>query len=281
MIKLEEINPFIRLVHVFGYQSSLYREFAVAVDNRCFFVRAGAIEIGFVEGSLRITSRQMVLIPAGYPYKFISLSADAEVLGINFDYTRVAAHKKTQITPILLDRFTPEALAEGKCQIDQAALQSVLYLSNAARFSEIMESIEIEFKSGRVLSDAALSAKMKQFIVEVVDLKNSGGFSAETVKELLLYIRLHCTERISNEEIGQALRFHPNYLNRLIRQHTGKSLHAYLVHCRVLHAINLLQTTSLTIEEIAIASGFGDPQQFSKAFRREMGYTPSAFRKVI
>ena len=281
IIPLEETNPFVRYVHVFGVHSPLSKQRIVPLDNRCFFVREGELGLDIGAETVRLTPHQLVLIRAGCPYKFLSLSSDAAVLGINFDFTRNASKKKIPIVSILLEDYSAENLAEGECRIEQLGSFEFLHLQNAGRFSEITESIELEFKSGRVLSDASLSSKMKQFLVEIAEWRSADGASARTVKETLAFIRAHCTERLSNAEIGQALSFHPNYLNRLIRAYTGKSLHAYLNHCRVLHAIGLLQTTALSIEEVALTSGFGDLQQFSKAFRKTTGQTPSKFRQIV
>jgi AraC family transcriptional regulator len=56
--------------------------------------------------------------------------------------------------------------------------------------------------------------------------------------------------------------------------------HAYLSGLRIVHAKNQLQTTKLTIEEIALSNGFGSIAHFSNAFHRIAGLTPTAFRKL-
>jgi AraC-like DNA-binding protein len=62
--------------------------------------------------------------------------------------------------------------------------------------------------------------------------------------------------------------------------HTGVTPHAYLSGLRIGQAKNQLQTTKLTIEEIALANGFGSIAHFSNAFHRIAGLTPTAFRKL-
>ena len=60
---------------------------------------------------------------------------------------------------------------------------------------------------------------------------------------------------------------------------TGMSPLAYLTHIRMLNAIELLSTTSLTLEEIAQRSGYGSEAAFSTAFKRSMGVAPGAYRR--
>jgi transcriptional regulator GlxA family with amidase domain len=44
-------------------------------------------------------------------------------------------------------------------------------------------------------------------------------------------------------------------------------------------ARNLLVSTTLPISEVGQASGFPDPYQFSKLFRRTVGMPPSGYRQ--
>jgi AraC-like DNA-binding protein len=59
---------------------------------------------------------------------------------------------------------------------------------------------------------------------------------------------------------------------------TGKTLHQYLLSVRLTKALDLLQTTTLSITEIAHKTGFSDVQQFCKFFLNQTGSTPSSFR---
>lgn len=279
-IKLEEINPFVRYVHTFGPKNYFGSCLHAPCDARCFLVRRGEVEIVMSQERYRLTEHQMLLVPAGCAYFYSDSPYDTEVLGINFDYTRQGAERKSPIAPIPSDRFREEDLPEQIVITDFSELQMPILVSNATGLLDLAEEIETEYAAARSLTDATLSAKMKLLIIGIVERIRSDRRASETVRAVISFIHLHCTEHISNLQIGQALNFHPNYLNRLMQHHTGKSLHAYLIHCRVLHAIRLLQTTTLSAGEVATSSGFGDLQQFSKIFRHITGHTPSEFRKM-
>ena len=278
LVELENINPFVRYVHVFGTRRLQSTKPYAACDNRCFLVRRGAMELVLAEGLCRVEAGQLILIPAGCPYNF-SVAEDTEVLGINFDYTQQGAKMRAPIVPVLADQLEREDLLEDVCISDYPELQKPLHLRNAVGLFTLAEELDAEYASARALSAGILSAKMKLLLMGVAECLHADSRACETVDRVIAFVRLHCTERISNHDVGQALSFHPNYLNRLMQRHTGKSLHAYLVHCRINHAIRLLQTTTLPIGEIAMSSGFGDVQQFSKIFRQSTGQTPGEFRK--
>jgi len=60
---------------------------------------------------------------------------------------------------------------------------------------------------------------------------------------------------------------------------TGMAPFAYLTHVRMLNAIELLSTTTYTLEEIADRVGYGSEAAFSAAFKREIGVAPGAYRR--
>jgi len=60
---------------------------------------------------------------------------------------------------------------------------------------------------------------------------------------------------------------------------SGMAPFAYLTHVRMLNAIELLSTTTCTLEEIARRVGYGSEAAFSAAFKREIGVAPGAYRR--
>ena len=62
------------------------------------------------------------------------------------------------------------------------------------------------------------------------------------------------------------------------REHVGDSPMHYLTRIRVGQAAGYLATTRLTLSEIAHLTGYGSDAALSKAFRRELGQTPGAYR---
>lgn len=61
--------------------------------------------------------------------------------------------------------------------------------------------------------------------------------------------------------------------------HTGISPMTYLYELRVQSACEYLDTTSLSIKEIAEALGYDDPHYFSRSFQKCTGQSPTSYRK--
>lgn len=72
-----------------------------------------------------------------------------------------------------------------------------------------------------------------------------------------------------------------NYLSRLVKKHTGRSVGAWIDIVRIQRAKRLLSDTSHPIIDIASAVGIEDQSYFSRLFKKETGLTPSVFRKKM
>lgn len=71
----------------------------------------------------------------------------------------------------------------------------------------------------------------------------------------------------------------PTHLSRVCRATSGRSALALLIDRRLYEARRLLRDTDLPVQKIAKTTGFGSPAYFSRAFRSEIGASPSEFRK--
>ncbi len=97
----------------------------------------------------------------------------------------------------------------------------------------------------------------------------------EQVRHLLDH---HLGERWTLEQLAHLTRLTPNYLNRLFRQWTGRSIHQYLTDQRMTQAMRLLRERRWLIKEIARQVGYDDPLYFSRAFHRHHGHWPTQMR---
>ena len=66
---------------------------------------------------------------------------------------------------------------------------------------------------------------------------------------------------------------------RRFHEEVGQSPHQWVTRRRVDHARRLLETSDLTVEQVAAASGFSDPAVLRKHFNRRLGLTPGAYRR--
>ena len=107
----------------------------------------------------------------------------------------------------------------------------------------------------------------------------------ETDASLLLakraarYISENCSSGLSLTEAASALGCTDRHLRRVFEKEYGVTPVQYLQTCRLLLAKNLLTETSLSVLEVALASGFGSVRQFNHAFRQHYNLSPLVLRK--
>ena len=80
------------------------------------------------------------------------------------------------------------------------------------------------------------------------------------------------------QHFAQYLNVHVNYLNRAIKEVTGKPTTAHITERIVNEAKALLRHTDWNISEIALALGFESPTYFNNFFKKNTGTNPKKVR---
>jgi len=89
----------------------------------------------------------------------------------------------------------------------------------------------------------------------------------------------HFQRRISTAELAAVAHLSIRQFNALFREQLGRSPHQYLLERRMQSARQLLETTGLSIQQIADAVGYASLSSFSEGFSRYHGKPPSHFRR--
>ena len=102
------------------------------------------------------------------------------------------------------------------------------------------------------------------------------------VEEIFIgFIRLlphHFAEHHDIAFYASALHITPVYLSRVVRQVTGRTVVDYINQMLLMEASFLLQTSTMSISQIANHLHFADSPSFSKFFSRLSGINPKRFR---
>ncbi len=80
-------------------------------------------------------------------------------------------------------------------------------------------------------------------------------------------------------EIARRVASSPRQLQRSFSEVGGLSFRAYLREVRMSRAADLLSSTDIPVSEVARHVGYREHSQFTKAFKRAHGATPSEFRR--
>lgn len=100
-------------------------------------------------------------------------------------------------------------------------------------------------------------------------------------EQMMQWIESHYHEDVRLDDIAEAMHLSKFYLSRLFQNETGSSISQYLTARRIKIACRLLQTTSLSIEQIGHNVGISNPSYFIRLFKKEIGTTPLKYRKSL
>ena len=102
----------------------------------------------------------------------------------------------------------------------------------------------------------------------------------ELLDEIMLYIEHHLTEKLSLEQTALYFHVSASTVSQLFRKRLDVSFYHFVTQRRLIAAKNLIQTGA-SLEQTAADVGFGDYSNFYRAFRREYGITPAAYRQLV
>lgn len=101
----------------------------------------------------------------------------------------------------------------------------------------------------------------------------------DAIAQAVQYIGAHLFEPLSVEQVANAVSLSPSHFSRLFRSTTGFSPHEYIMLHRIDESKALLQSTTLSVKEIAFRVGYRSEVNFITAFTDKTGASPTQFRR--
>ena len=109
-----------------------------------------------------------------------------------------------------------------------------------------------------------------------------GGLAGWQLKRIDERIAADLAQDLGLSCLASAVGLSPYHFARAFKRSTGLSPHRYVLRTRLERAKELLATSDLSIADIAARIGYQDhPSQLSRLFRRELGVTPQAYRRIV
>ncbi len=93
------------------------------------------------------------------------------------------------------------------------------------------------------------------------------------------YIHEHYSQELSVELLASIVFLSPDYLSRLFKKATGKSLYQYIRQFRMEKASELLRNTTKKVIDIGVEIGYPNYSYFCQSFREYFGKSPDKYRQ--
>ena len=129
-----------------------------------------------------------------------------------------------------------------------------------------------------------IRTRQERLLIPPAGIIARGSTSAVVAEDVPLskalgLIRERASQAIHIDDISRLAGVSRRSLENRFQKTLGRSPHQEVIRTRIEKAKALLSGTSLPMSRIAELSGFGDPYNFSRAFRRETGSTPRDHRQ--
>lgn len=172
--------------------------------------------------------------------------------------------------------------------------KKILRLSeeSARMIHSLLTQMKAEAASGGPLAEEAMQAYVQLILVESLkgtDYAPVGVISNDYSHVYDFFELLEKETNLANidnpirmrtaREYAEKLNLNPNYLNGLVKKHTGQPISTLIKNRLLEESKALLVQTAWTLQEISQIIGFADQPNFSQFFKKYVGVTPNEFRR--
>lgn len=206
-------------------------------------------------------------------------------------YMRSSRAQPLHMTMLLFDCATMHIDENGwqpAVALERLQLPFLMQLQHnqAAVVSSIFQQLEREWVPGDSIQDVKIKSGWYRLIHEIHEVMNDRKVrnSEKGIVEVVRWLKGKLDEDFATDfkitALAEQSGFSPVYLRRSFAARYGCSPKEYLENLRNEHARLRLKYTNDSISQIALHCGHADVYQFSKAFKKRNGVSPTEYRKV-
>ncbi|MCF0107396.1 MAG: AraC family transcriptional regulator [Bacilli bacterium] len=151
---------------------------------------------------------------------------------------------------------------------------------NEDYFLPYIDKIGEEHNKNSKDSQYAISELIYQLLMKLVSFTASKTATSSNpiVMNILLDINENYTQNIKAEEIAKKYSYSKTHIERLFKKEMGHSLKSYILSLRLSLAKELITTTNLSFDEIALRVGFNEYRSLYYLFKKYINMTPNEYK---
>lgn len=178
---------------------------------------------------------------------------------------KLLREKKIRAKVVYVSGYAEFAYAQQALRL--GAFDYVIKPVEQERINEILEQIETELRS-----ETGAGYTRGEALEEV---------SQDRISQIINEIKSRYTENITLTELSGKYNISVSHLSSLLKSELKLPFSEYIAAKRIQKAKELLEDEALSIEQIAEQIGYNDYFYFTKVFKKNMGISPSKYRKNI
>lgn len=137
-------------------------------------------------------------------------------------------------------------------------------------------------KNNDISRDVVMKGYLLAFFGELLGmmpLSKNRSDDSHAIRSILDYCSQNFKQDISLSSLEEEIHLSKYYISHLFGDRLGVSFNEYINSLRVSEACRHLRLGDMSITEISEMSGFGTLRTFNRAFQKQMGMSPSEYRK--
>ncbi|WP_240416830.1 AraC family transcriptional regulator [Paenibacillus periandrae] len=164
------------------------------------------------------------------------------------------------------------------------------------KFQEILKELYEEYHDEQIWRHALIKVKLTEILVRFDRLRRSAqlmdtvneviktegrerGRSSGDIWKAIQFVHEHYREDLTLSGLAQRFGFSVPYLSELFKKTIGQNFVSFVHEVRIRQACGLLIATEMTVLDIALETGYGSYNTFTRIFKESKGVTPAIFRK--
>lgn len=203
--------------------------------------------------------------------KYVSLNFPSDLLGF-FPHSRM---EKDYVTPILGYSRFPYLLLNRETDWQNQILQQIGKIEHVYQDKE---RFAWEYRISILLCDIWYDI-VSSLQPEKLNTSKIKDEKHERALLMIQFIHEKYSEQIQLSDIAASARISQSEANRIFKTFTGGTPYRFLADYRLYKATLLLDTTDLSVTEIAFLSGFSDTSHFILSFKRKYDITPGRYKE--
>ena len=148
-------------------------------------------------------------------------------------------------------------------------------------FEDVFEELEQGFTMLHLLYAAHTLTHLMGLILRHKDEYGYGTANVqERVAKSIEFMKSHMRQPLKIATLAGLVRLSRSHYTTVFQRVTGYAPLSYLNHLRMQHAVQLLNTTDLSIKQISEQLGFCDQFYFTRAFAKMHNHSPTEHRRL-
>lgn len=268
--KLIQVRTHTRFVH-FPKHTHNYIEMIYMCSGSTHHIINGE-DVMLCQGELLLLNQKATqeIYPAGEK----DIAVNFIILPEFFDYgLKMTEEEESPLRDFIVDCLRGENEAPGYLYFRVA---DILPIQNL--LENLIWTVRNKQPNKRSINQATMGLLFLQLMNHMDKLETVGtGESHRLMIEVLSYIEEHYREG-ELSELAEHLHYDISWLSREIRKQTGKTYTEFVQAKRLRQAAYLLNTTAMSVMDIAIAVGYENISYFHRIFQKRYGMTPRTYR---